>query len=165
MEGDVKDQQGLHSVLLWPENILIRHLRKAQLGSVMDKCFRAKKIDMSALKDTLSSSDDDESSSRVGISKVDRPVVLVSVQAGEYTQASETLASFKRVSDAIIEKGDKDKTKAPLYIMSTEIRGHRNAGRIMVLDSKGGKDLGEGEDVFATIKGEEHIEEVMRKHL
>jgi hypothetical protein len=49
--------------------------------------------------------------------------------------------------------------------IGTEIRGHRNAGRVMILDSKGGKDLGEAEDVFATIKNEDHVEEVMRKHL
>jgi hypothetical protein len=121
MEKEGQTKHRYHSVLLWPDNILIRHLRETQLGSVLDKCFRAAKLDINDFKDSLNTFHEHEGSDhqQVTVTQIEKPVVLVSVQAGEYAQASETLAAFKRVSDSIIQSSDnKDSKRAPSYVMS-----------------------------------------------
>ena len=148
-EDKIKDVNGTHSVVIWPDSILVRNASANDVEAITDLVMTQKmKLSEVQVKEFLA----DRSESETIISKVTNVVAVVSCGNEEYLETDGKLQELRATSDDMLASYPSSNIPKPAFLMAADMRGHRNASKVMILSVN--DERGEVADCFGEWEGD-----------
>ena len=166
-----KTRRGTHSIIMWPDRLIIERLRNEHVQAIMSVAMKAgppltiERVE--SVVNSVTRADGTDTESRVKVSSLDAMFIAVSavipsMQRDASVQRS--LITLKSFTDAL---DNIQPSPAPLLAMTAELRGHRRGQSVLLLPPLNRElpvTAGTKEDAFALLEGDKQIREVLRSY-
>ena len=132
-EDNIKE--GTHSVVIWPDSLLVQSASADDVEAITDMVSDHKrKISYSQAMNYLTSRNKGEKS-KLTVEEVPNMMAIVACGTAEFPNAADRLKNLYKTSESLLPYSVAEKVPPPVFFMAADMRGHRNASKIMIMSS------------------------------
>ncbi len=155
-------KEGTHSVVIWPDSVLVQNATSDDVEAITDLVMTQKrKMDETQIETYLASHSKGEKSTAT-LAKVQNMMAVVACGTAEFPDAANRLQKLYTTSESLLSSHAAEGIPPPAFFMAADMRGHRNASKVMILSAGAGQEvvedcLGEWEGARADAVIQSHL--------